>query len=483
MHCLDLISGPPKFFIFQKESNKTNLGGVLFFNYFLIVIFICIFYFYRFSKVEKYSFSSNVIEEIFITQDEVNKRKKSSYYNPAFDFSFELVNFYDKNISSNFFIYEPNPNGEITIIERNKWYKKNVDNNEFIIFYNCNPKNCSTIKESDLFPTLYEYYFTLRYKGPFLDHYDKYPINNIVDKGDNDSYIIEQYPFYYNTPIHYNIGWETIEYNDQIGIFDKLFDKKRKSKYIGGSFKLYSKSIINEFYNPYFDLEKKYNLKLLSIIDFHSNVEKKIIYSRKEKSLIDVIANICSLSLSIFHSLNIIFSKIYSKSFDSFKIIQKILDNNNSSENPSHIELNSILKEKDSFMPLSNNDDIHLQSTIINEITPDDESLKSNFIQNKEMEKYDNLNEKSIKMPKLQLSDYLLNNVYNLKNWKSIKQEVITLCKEILLKYFSVERLLYNQIKLENLFLDYKWNNPNLKYIKNNEYIDKLKNKLNELNI
>jgi hypothetical protein len=99
------------------------------------------------------------------------------------------------------------------------------------------------------------------------------------------------------------------------------------------------------------------------------------------------------------------------------------------------------------------------------------------------MENYDNLNEKSIKMPKLQLSDYLLNNVYNLKIWKSIKQEVITLCKEILLKYFSVERLLYNQIKLENLFLDYKWNNPNLKYIKNNEYIDKLKNKLNELNI
>ena len=99
------------------------------------------------------------------------------------------------------------------------------------------------------------------------------------------------------------------------------------------------------------------------------------------------------------------------------------------------------------------------------------------------MEDYDNLDEKSIKMIRLQLFDYLLINVYSLKNWKSNKQEVITLCKEIILKYFSVEHLLYNEIKLENLFLDYKWNNPNLKYIKNIEYIDKLKNKLNEINI
>ena len=76
-----------------------------------------------------------------------------------------------------------------------------------------------------------------------------------------------------------------------------------------------------------------------------------------------------------------------------------------------------------------------------------------------------------------------MNNIYNFKNWKSAKQEVITICKEIFLKYYSVEHILYNQIKLENLFLDYKSNNPNLKCIKNNEYIDKLKNKLNELNI
>lgn len=483
MNCLDFISGPPKFFIFQKVSNKTNLGGVLFFIYILIVIFIFLFYFHRYFREDEYSFSSNVIVES-IPEDEANKRKNSSYYNSAFDFSFELENISGQNISSNFFIYDLNSNNEDRLIKRGKWYKKNVDNNLFAIFYDCNPNNCSIINESDLFPTKYKYYFTIRYKGPVLDNYDKYPINNVVDKFNNNSAsIVKKYSFSFNTPIYYSIGWETIEYHDQIGIFDKLFDKKKKNKYIGGSFELYSSEIIDDFFKPSSKLEKINNWKLLSIISFRSNVEKTTKFSRKEKSLIDVIANICSLSLTIFQTLSIVFEKIYSKNFDSFKILQKILNNKNTLENQSHIELNSVLKEKDSLVPLSNDDEIQFKSKEINKNASDDENLKSNLIQNKNMEDYDILDEKSIVMPRLKLFDYLLNNVYSLKNWKSIKQEVITLCKEIILKYFSVEHLLYNEIKLENLFLDYKWNNPNLKYIKNNEYIDKLKNKLNELNI
>ena len=37
---------------------------------------------------------------------------------------------------------------------------------------------------------------------------------------------------------------------------------------------------------------------------------------------------------------------------------------------------------------------------------------------------------------------------------------------------------MFNQMRLENLFEDYKWNNPKLKNIKKNGYISKLKNKL-----
>ena len=477
MHSLDFLSGPPKFFIFQKESNKTNFGGVFFFIYIFIVILISIFYVYSCSQADKFTFSSNDIEEHAIFEDEVNKREKSSDFNPAYDFSFDLENYTDHNISSDFIIYD-----EIQQVwlERNKWYKRNVHDNQLLIFYNCNPKNCSSITEDDLFPTFLNYYLTISYKGPVLDHYSKYPISNVVDKfNNNNSDIVNKYSFSFNTPSYYNLVWKRILYNDQVGILDKLFDKKKKNQYIGGKFELYNKEIINKFFNPYTFYDKLYNLKLLCRIYIHSNVEKTTNYSRKEKSIVDAIANICSLSLTILNAINIIFSNIYSKNFDSFKIIQKILDNN-SMENPSHIELNSFFKEKDSLMPLSN-DDIIFKSKAKNTSTSYGESLKLDLIQNKEMENSDNLDENSIKMPKLRLSDYLLNNVYSFKNWKSIKQEVITVCKEILLKYCSIDRLLYNQIKLENLFLDYKWNDPKLKYIKNNKDLDKLKILLNEL--
>ena len=39
----------------------------------------------------------------------------------------------------------------------------------------------------------------------------------------------------------------------------------------------------------------------------------------------------------------------------------------------------------------------------------------------------------------------------------------------------SYECILYNQIMLENLFLDYKWNDDSLKDLKNNKLIDKIK--------
>ena len=73
---------------------------------------------------------------------------------------------------------------------------------------------------------------------------------------------------------------------------------------------------------------------------------------------------------------------------------------------------------------------------------------------------------------------YFLNNIYSLKKWKSNKQEIISLCKEILSKYVSIDYLLLNQIKFENLMKDYKWNNPKLNDIKENELIYKLKDKI-----
>ena len=39
----------------------------------------------------------------------------------------------------------------------------------------------------------------------------------------------------------------------------------------------------------------------------------------------------------------------------------------------------------------------------------------------------------------------------------------------------SVDYILYNLIKLENLFKDYTWNNPTLNNLENNDLLIKLK--------
>ena len=63
---------------------------------------------------------------------------------------------------------------------------------------------------------------------------------------------------------------------------------------------------------------------------------------------------------------------------------------------------------------------------------------------------------------------------YCVKNEK--KSKIIESCYEICSKYLSIDLILQNQIMLENLFKDYKWNNPELKKIESNEFIIKLNN-------
>ena len=104
--------------------------------------------------------------------------------------------------------------------------------------------------------------------------------------------------------------------------------------------------------------------------------------------------------------------------------------------------------------------------------------IKENLIENNYNE-YDNNNNKqedSLELPKLHLYDFILNNFYLSKRCQYKKQNIISTSNEILSKYFSVEKILYNQIKFENLMKDYRWNDPKLKSIQNNELITKLKN-------
>ena len=103
--------------------------------------------------------------------------------------------------------------------------------------------------------------------------------------------------------------------------------------------------------------------------------------------------------------------------------------------------------------------------------------VKNSTVQNKILIKEQNKNEndnKKIILPKLHFLDYFYNNCYKKKCCFSRNQELITICNEIVKHYNSIDLIIYNQLILENLFKDYKWNDPKLNTILNNKLIQDL---------
>ena len=71
-----------------------------------------------------------------------------------------------------------------------------------------------------------------------------------------------------------------------------------------------------------------------------------------------------------------------------------------------------------------------------------------------------------------------MNNFYCcLKKCKS--QKIIHLYNKIVYNYASIDSIIKNQILFENLFKDYKWNDPSLNNIENNDILIQLKSLVN----
>ena len=86
-------------------------------------------------------------------------------------------------------------------------------------------------------------------------------------------------------------------------------------------------------------------------------------------------------------------------------------------------------------------------------------------------------------LPKYHIFSFIANFFYCKCCKKNKIQANITMCNNIIEKYYSLENLIYNQIMIENLLQDYKWNNPDLISFKNNELIYKLKQMIKSAHI
>ena len=167
----------------------------------------------------------------------------------------------------------------------------------------------------------------------------------------------------------------------------------------------------------------------------------------------------------------------YSKNFDNYKIITHLLS--------------PIEEEKENKIPLSlykkkeNYNEINIINNLNKLIEEEDDKnkiaskkyeLNINDDNNDENEIIQEEKSHNNVLKKLHFYDYFFNNVYSKCCRKNKNQELINNANNILYKYLSIDALLYNQLKLENLFKDYNWNDPALNDIQNNKLIIKLKN-------
>ena len=84
------------------------------------------------------------------------------------------------------------------------------------------------------------------------------------------------------------------------------------------------------------------------------------------------------------------------------------------------------------------------------------------------------MTESNVKQKTFHFYEFFLNNLYCCFK-KKIRQKFIHICNKIVYKYAAVDLIIKNQILIENFMKDYKWDDPELNNIENNDLFIKLK--------
>ena len=456
MHSLDFISQSPPIFIFQKEANKTNLGGVLFLIYILLCLAIFLYYILNYLKNNKYEIQYNLIYNNTFVED-VSAMLNNTTLNPKIKTRIALFDEKHEFLSDNFVLYlrvfKKIAENRIILLDR-------VSNLEVEVLYKCKDHNNCDLREED---ERISYYFYFGYSHYFISHQNS---SSPVYK-DEDMDEAKDYEFSFYRPVKKNVDWQIFKYKEEGGLFSE------GKEYIGGTIKSgdifvydipFARNVTNETTTiPYRHL---FTFKVNNDFDYYDQ------YIRTEVSWLTIFANSFSLWMSLYSGFKMVFDFIYAKNFNNYKIIQNILSKVEKTKikERDKIELSSDLNMSDKL--IDNN-----QSNEKNIIIKEDLIEKEKLTENSEEYRGDISEDDSIELPKLHFFDYLFNNLYCSQkcfcDYK--KQMMITTSNKILYKYFSIENILYNQIKMENLLKDYRWNNPRLKSIQNNDLISELK--------
>ena len=475
MKKFDILSQPPRTYIFERFSNKTIFGGVLSIIYLLIMIFISIYYIYNYIIGDKY--------EYYYSYRELPEEQKKKVFagfdpNPPIHIKLDAINELDWNISSNLkFIYYTK-DSEKKIIYRNDWTEITIPDYAIIdLYYSIDDIN--DIKEIE-FGENFE--VNLTYKTFYLDHQNPVcPFKKIV------IYKYLRFNFEKNFILYMN--WEFTKYKEKNDIF-KIFSNylRRPIQFLDGRLTindLKEEKNDGEYNNEYI-IDGVIHKYLGSIVIFNSR-DTIHEYLRQKREWLSVLATISALANSFYSIFVRFFYFIYSKKYDQYKIFKNILlldakikksDSIFLSE-ASNLKLNNFSLEKKVEKALEVR-----EIQVINSNKNDSCSSTNNNDKGSECpttekeEKDEEVDNNNLHLPKMPFVNFIFNNLFIDKCSNSNKQKLINLSSKIIYKYYSIENILYNQIKFENLLNDYKWNNPKLKNVQNNKTILEIRNNL-----
>ena len=475
MKKFDILSQPPRTYIFERFSNKTIFGGVLSIIYLLIMIFISIYYIYNYIIGDKY--------EYYYSYRELPEEQKKKVFagfdpNPPIHIKLDAINELDWNISSNLkFIYYTK-DSEKKIIYRNDWTEITIPDYAIIdLYYSIDDIN--DIKEIE-FGENFE--VNLTYKTFYLDHQNPVcPFKKIV------IYKYLRFNFEKNFILYMN--WEFTKYKEKNDIF-KIFSNylRRPIQFLDGRLTindLKEEKNDGEYNNEYI-IDGEIHKYLGSIVIFNSR-DTIHEYLRQKREWLSVLATISALANSFYSIFVRFFYFIYSKKYDQYKIFKNILlldakikksDSIFLSE-ASNLKLNNFSLEKKVEKALEVR-----EIQVINSNKNDSCSSTNNNDKGSECpttekeEKDEEVDNNNLHLPKMPFVNFIFNNLFIDKCSNSNKQKLINLSSKIIYKYYSIENILYNQIKFENLLNDYKWNNPKLKNVQNNKTILEIRNNL-----
>ena len=119
MHRFDFLSGAPKTFIFQKDSNKTNLGGIFTIIFLLIILVIIYSYLYEYFSNPKYNISYYYHEE-FYDDDKLDEIFNDTNLYPELEYNLEI---YRESVRKSILILNQKNDGEYEEIDVEKTQK------------------------------------------------------------------------------------------------------------------------------------------------------------------------------------------------------------------------------------------------------------------------------------------------------------------------------------------------------------------------